>query len=97
MLRCRSGSFLLSLSQILFITLKVKFTSDALQPGNGNVWFEGVHLLPLLRKVFSLPDGPETDLLQYLDRSVLTLTLQCVYVSQELGRRQTERKGSGLG
>uniref|UniRef100_A0A3B3DNA0 Glomulin, FKBP associated protein a n=1 Tax=Oryzias melastigma TaxID=30732 RepID=A0A3B3DNA0_ORYME len=47
----------------------------ALQPGNGNVWFEGVHLLPLLRKVFSLPDGPETDLLQYLDRLMEALNL----------------------
>lgn len=39
------------------------------QPGNSNTWFDGAHLLPLLRKVFALPDGPETDLLQYLDRS----------------------------
>lgn len=38
------------------------------QPGNSNAWFEGAHLLPLLRKVLTLPDGPETDLLQYLDR-----------------------------
>lgn len=38
------------------------------QPGNGNAWFEGAHLLPLLRKALTLPDGPETDLLQYLDR-----------------------------
>ncbi|KAM7400959.1 hypothetical protein PAMA_005248 [Pampus argenteus] len=47
----------------------------ALQPGNSNPWFEGVHLLPLLRKVFSLPDGPETDLLQYLDRIMESLNL----------------------
>ncbi|XP_041848567.1 glomulin, FKBP associated protein a [Melanotaenia boesemani] len=47
----------------------------ALQPGNGNTWFEGVHLLPLLRKVFSLPDGPETDLLQNLDRVMESLNL----------------------
>uniref|UniRef100_A0A3Q2UGL2 Glomulin, FKBP associated protein a n=1 Tax=Fundulus heteroclitus TaxID=8078 RepID=A0A3Q2UGL2_FUNHE len=47
----------------------------ALQPGNSNVWFEGAHLLPLLRKVFSLPDGPETDLLQYLDRVMESLNL----------------------
>ncbi|KAM4556665.1 glomulin, FKBP associated protein a isoform 1-T2 [Fundulus diaphanus] len=47
----------------------------ALQPGNSNIWFEGVHLLPLLRKVFSLPDGPETDLLQYLDRVMESLNL----------------------
>ncbi|XP_038574287.1 glomulin-like [Micropterus salmoides] len=47
----------------------------ALQPGNNNAWFEGVHLLPLLRKVLSLPDGPETDLLQYLDRIMESLNL----------------------
>lgn len=38
------------------------------QTGNSNTWFLGIHLLPLLRKVLILPDGPETDLLQYLDR-----------------------------
>lgn len=38
------------------------------QPGNGNAWFKGVHLMPLVREVLSLPDGPETDLLLYLDR-----------------------------
>lgn len=42
------------------------------QTENSNDWFEGVYLLPLLRKVLTLPDGPETDLLQYLDRSVIT-------------------------
>lgn len=47
----------------------------ALQPGNSNAWFEGVHLLPMLRKVLSLPDGPETDLLQYLDRVMESLNL----------------------
>ncbi|XP_068593671.1 glomulin, FKBP associated protein a isoform X1 [Cebidichthys violaceus] len=47
----------------------------ALQPGNSNVWFEGSQLLPLLRKVLSLPDGPETDLLQYLDRVMESLNL----------------------
>uniref|UniRef100_A0A3Q3W7W6 Uncharacterized protein n=1 Tax=Mola mola TaxID=94237 RepID=A0A3Q3W7W6_MOLML len=49
--------------------------NSALQPGNSNSWFEGVHLLPLLRKVLSLPDGPETDLLQYLDRVMESLNL----------------------
>ncbi|XP_068995676.1 glomulin, FKBP associated protein a isoform X2 [Embiotoca jacksoni] len=47
----------------------------ALRPGNGNTWFEGAHLLPLLNKVFSLPDGPETDLLQYMDRVMESLNL----------------------
>lgn len=47
----------------------------ALQPGNSNTWFEGPHLLPLLRRVLILPDGPETDLLQYLDRIMESLNL----------------------
>ncbi|XP_061652718.1 glomulin, FKBP associated protein a [Phyllopteryx taeniolatus] len=47
----------------------------ALRPGNSNIWFEGVHLLPLLRFVFTLQDGPETDLLQYLDRVMESLNL----------------------
>ncbi|XP_076000546.1 glomulin, FKBP associated protein a [Genypterus blacodes] len=47
----------------------------SLQPGNSNIWFEGVQLLPLLRKVFVLPDGPETDLLQNLDRLMESLNL----------------------
>uniref|UniRef100_H3CND1 Glomulin, FKBP associated protein a n=1 Tax=Tetraodon nigroviridis TaxID=99883 RepID=H3CND1_TETNG len=49
--------------------------SLALQPGNGNTWFKGARLLPLLRKVLTLPDGPETDLLQYLDRIMESLNL----------------------
>lgn len=47
----------------------------ALQPGKSNIWFEGIQLLPLLGKVFNLPDGPETDLLQYLDRIMESLNL----------------------
>ncbi|XP_008431586.1 glomulin, FKBP associated protein a [Poecilia reticulata] len=59
-----------------YIIKNIKNQIDAaLQPGNGNIWFEGVHLLPLLRKVFSLPDGPETDLLHYLDRVMESLNL----------------------
>ncbi|KAJ8274296.1 hypothetical protein COCON_G00089210 [Conger conger] len=47
----------------------------ALKPGNGNAWFLGTHLLPLLRLVLSLPQGPETDLLQGLDRVMESLNL----------------------
>ncbi|KAG7524987.1 hypothetical protein JOB18_020252 [Solea senegalensis] len=47
----------------------------ALQSGDGNTWFQGVHLLPLLRKVLILPDGPETDLLENLDRLMESLNL----------------------
>uniref|UniRef100_A0A3P8T4U1 Glomulin, FKBP associated protein a n=1 Tax=Amphiprion percula TaxID=161767 RepID=A0A3P8T4U1_AMPPE len=59
-----------------YIIKNIKNQIDiALQPGNSNTWFEGVHLLPLLRKVLILPDGPETDLLQYLDRIMESLNL----------------------
>ncbi|XP_074543850.1 glomulin, FKBP associated protein a [Halichoeres trimaculatus] len=59
-----------------YVIKNIKNQIDAaLQPGNGNAWFEGVHLLPLLRKVLSLPDGPETDLLQNLDRIMESLNL----------------------
>ncbi|XP_023270565.1 glomulin [Seriola lalandi dorsalis] len=59
-----------------YIIKNIKNQIDlALQPDNSNTWFEGVHLLPLLRKVLSLPDGPETDLLQYLDRVMESLNL----------------------
>ncbi|KAK7945329.1 hypothetical protein WMY93_001057 [Mugilogobius chulae] len=43
--------------------------------GGSNPWFEGLHLLPLLRSVLRLPDGPETDLLQYMDRIMESLNL----------------------
>ncbi|XP_047224242.1 glomulin, FKBP associated protein a [Girardinichthys multiradiatus] len=59
-----------------YVIKNIKNQIDAaLQPGNSNIWFEGAHLLPLLRKVFSLPDGPETDLLQNLDRVMESLNL----------------------
>ncbi|CAK6952297.1 glomulin%2C FKBP associated protein a [Scomber scombrus] len=59
-----------------YIIKNIKTQIDiSLQPGNSNTWFEGVHLLPLLRKVFILPDGPETDLLQYMDRVMESLNL----------------------
>ncbi|XP_011614855.1 glomulin, FKBP associated protein a [Takifugu rubripes] len=59
-----------------YIIKNIKNQIDfALQPGNGNAWFKGVHLLPLVREVLSLPDGPETDLLLYLDRIMESLNL----------------------
>ncbi|XP_020505115.1 glomulin, FKBP associated protein a [Labrus bergylta] len=62
----------------------------ALQPGNGNIWFEGAHLLPLLRKVLSLPDGPETDLLQYLDRIMESLNvLRYLVIRDKVTENQT--------
>ncbi|CAL8346097.1 unnamed protein product [Merluccius merluccius] len=47
----------------------------SLKPGNENHWFLGSHLMPLLRQVLVLPDGPETDLLRYLDRLMESLNL----------------------
>ncbi|KAK5859435.1 hypothetical protein PBY51_020990 [Eleginops maclovinus] len=59
-----------------YVIKNIKNQIDAaLQPGNSNSWFEGVQLLPLLRKVLVLPNGPETDLLQYLDRIMESLNL----------------------
>uniref|UniRef100_A0A667XMT9 Glomulin, FKBP associated protein a n=1 Tax=Myripristis murdjan TaxID=586833 RepID=A0A667XMT9_9TELE len=59
-----------------YIIKNIKNQIDfSLKPGHGNPWFEGVHLLPLLRQVLVLPDGPETDLLQYLDRVMESLNL----------------------
>ncbi|XP_028817072.1 glomulin, FKBP associated protein a [Denticeps clupeoides] len=43
--------------------------------GDENEWFQGKQFLSLLRLVLCLPQGPETDLLQYLDRIMETLNL----------------------
>ncbi|XP_072297916.1 glomulin, FKBP associated protein a [Eucyclogobius newberryi] len=48
---------------------------SALKVGGSNPWFGGLHLLPLLRSVLKLPDGPETDLLQHMDRIMEALNL----------------------
>lgn len=59
-----------------YIIKNIKNQIDsALKPGNSNSWFEGVHLLPLLRLVLSLPEGPETDLLENMDRIMEALNL----------------------
>lgn len=59
-----------------YIIKNIKNQIDsALKPGNSNSWFEGVHLLPLLRLVLSLPEGPETDLLENMDRIMESLNL----------------------
>ncbi|KAI5092602.1 glomulin isoform X1, partial [Silurus meridionalis] len=59
-----------------FIIKNIKNQIDlALKPGHENDWFLGKHLLPLLRQVLSLPQGPETDLLHNLDRIMESLNL----------------------
>ncbi|XP_056328971.1 glomulin, FKBP associated protein a [Danio aesculapii] len=59
-----------------YIIKNIKNQIDfSLKPGNSNDWFLGKHLLPLLRLVLCLPLGPETDLLQNLDRIMESLNL----------------------
>ncbi|KAI5608893.1 glomulin isoform X1 [Silurus asotus] len=59
-----------------FIIKNIKNQIDlSLKPGHENDWFLGKHLLPLLRQVLSLPQGPETDLLHNLDRIMESLNL----------------------
>uniref|UniRef100_A0A4W4FFT9 Glomulin, FKBP associated protein a n=1 Tax=Electrophorus electricus TaxID=8005 RepID=A0A4W4FFT9_ELEEL len=59
-----------------YIIKNIKNQTDfALKPGNGNEWFLGKHLLPLLQQVLCLPQGPETDLLHNLDRIMESLNL----------------------
>ncbi|XP_051555306.1 glomulin-like [Myxocyprinus asiaticus] len=59
-----------------YIIKNIKNQIDfSLKPGNGNEWFLGKHLLPLLRLVLCLSQGPETDLLQNLDRIMESLNL----------------------
>ncbi|KAM7012997.1 glomulin, FKBP associated protein b isoform 2-T2 [Tautogolabrus adspersus] len=47
----------------------------SMQPGNANRWFQGEELLLLLRLVFCLPKGAQTDLLNSMDRIMETLNL----------------------
>ncbi|RXM99726.1 Glomulin [Acipenser ruthenus] len=59
-----------------YIITNIKNQIDfSLKPGNSNVWFSGPQLLPLLHLVLSLPEGPETDLLQNFDRIMGSLNL----------------------
>ncbi|XP_016379071.1 glomulin, FKBP associated protein a [Sinocyclocheilus rhinocerous] len=59
-----------------YIIKNIKNQIDfSLKQCNGNDWFLGKHLLPLLRLVLCLPQGPETDLLQNLDRIMESLNL----------------------
>ncbi|TRY87519.1 hypothetical protein DNTS_007083 [Danionella cerebrum] len=59
-----------------YIIKNIKNQIDfSLKLGNGNEWFMGTNLLPLLRLVLCLPHGPETDLLQNMDRIMESLNL----------------------
>ncbi|XP_062843479.1 glomulin, FKBP associated protein a [Trichomycterus rosablanca] len=59
-----------------YIIKNIKNQIDlAMKPGHENDWFLGKHLLPLLRQVLTLPQGPETDLLHNLDRIMESLNM----------------------
>lgn len=47
----------------------------SLTKAHDNVWFTGHHLISLLDLVLLLPEGAETDLLQYSDRIMASLNL----------------------
>lgn len=59
-----------------YIIQNIKNQIDlALKVSNGNMWFSGQQLVPLLHLVLSLPEGAETDLLQNTDRIMESLNL----------------------
>ncbi|XP_059839875.1 glomulin, FKBP associated protein a [Hypanus sabinus] len=59
-----------------YIIQNVKNQIDlALKTSNGNGWFSGPQLIPLLHLVLSLPEREETDLIQNADRIMESLNL----------------------
>ncbi|KAJ8011372.1 hypothetical protein DPEC_G00057480 [Dallia pectoralis] len=58
-----------------YIIKNIKNQIDLALKVKGNKWFLGVHLLPLLHQALCLSQGPETDLLQNLDRVMESLNL----------------------
>ncbi|OCT85171.1 hypothetical protein XELAEV_18023335mg [Xenopus laevis] len=59
-----------------YIIQNIKNQIDiALQTNSNSKWFLGPRLTPLLHMVLSLPEGAETDLLQYSDRIMASLNL----------------------
>ncbi|XP_031431287.1 glomulin, FKBP associated protein b [Clupea harengus] len=58
--------------------LVIKNTKNQVDPakcGKVSCWFSGEHLLSLLQLILSLPQGPQTDLLQGMDRVMESLNL----------------------
>lgn len=55
----------------------------SLTKAHDNVWFTGHHLISLLDLVLLLPEGAETDLLQYSDRIMASLNLLRYLVIKE--------------
>uniref|UniRef100_A0A8C7GR69 Glomulin, FKBP associated protein a n=1 Tax=Oncorhynchus kisutch TaxID=8019 RepID=A0A8C7GR69_ONCKI len=74
-----------------YIIKNIKNQIDfAFKPDKGNEWFMGAHLFPLLRQVLCLPQGPETDLLQNLDRVMESLNLlRYLLIRDKAWRNQT--------
>uniref|UniRef100_A0A8C7UDU3 Glomulin, FKBP associated protein a n=1 Tax=Oncorhynchus mykiss TaxID=8022 RepID=A0A8C7UDU3_ONCMY len=74
-----------------YIIKNIKNQIDfAFKPDKGNEWFMGAHLFPLLRQVLCLPQGPETDLLQNMDRVMESLNLlRYLLIRDKAWRNQT--------
>uniref|UniRef100_A0A673W1N3 Glomulin, FKBP associated protein b n=1 Tax=Salmo trutta TaxID=8032 RepID=A0A673W1N3_SALTR len=61
----------------------------SLKPGHENEWFMGIQVLPLLRLVLCFPRGPETDLLNSMDRVMESLNLLRYLLMRDMDWQQT--------
>ncbi|XP_070689029.1 glomulin-like [Pempheris klunzingeri] len=61
----------------------------SMEPGNANKWFLGEEFLLLLRLVLCLPQGPETDLLNTMDRIMESLNLLRYLIIRDKELRST--------
>uniref|UniRef100_A0A8C8I0C4 Glomulin, FKBP associated protein b n=1 Tax=Oncorhynchus tshawytscha TaxID=74940 RepID=A0A8C8I0C4_ONCTS len=61
----------------------------SLKPGHENEWFMGIQVLPLLRLVLCFPRGPETDLLNSMDRVMESLNLLRYLHMRDMDWQQT--------
>ncbi|XP_031641627.1 glomulin-like [Oncorhynchus kisutch] len=68
----------------------------SLKPGHENEWFMGIQVLPLLRLVLCFPRGPETDLLNSMDRVMESLNLLRYLHMRDMDWQQTSSIWSEL-
>ncbi|XP_041696212.2 glomulin-like isoform X2 [Coregonus clupeaformis] len=61
----------------------------SLKPGHESEWFVGIQVLPLLRLVLCFPRGPETDLLNSMDRVMESLNLLRYLLMRDMDWQQT--------
>uniref|UniRef100_A0A4W5P940 Glomulin, FKBP associated protein b n=1 Tax=Hucho hucho TaxID=62062 RepID=A0A4W5P940_9TELE len=61
----------------------------SLKPGHENEWFMGIQVLLLLRLVLCFPLGPETDLLNSMDRVMESLNLLRYLLMRDMDWQQT--------